>query len=79
MYPKRLLRVSYRLMLWPLLLCIGMGVAQAAPAQITNLPAASEIRHESNGYWLYLDGKRKAALAGAVYQHTQGQRHVQEH
>ncbi len=45
---------------------------KAAPAKT----ASSEIRKESNGYWLYVDGVKKPAFGGAVYQNTEGDMHI---
>jgi hypothetical protein len=38
--------------------------------------ASSEVRRESNGIWLYLDGAKTPAVAGMVYQNTEGTRHI---
>src|ERR1044071_218314 len=39
-------------------------------------PPSSEIRKESNGIWLYVDGAKRPAIAGMIYQNTDGGRHV---
>ncbi len=38
--------------------------------------ASSEIRKESNGFWLYVDGVKTPAFGGAVYQNTEGDMHI---
>ncbi len=38
--------------------------------------SSSEIRKESNGFWLYVDGAKTSAFAGAVYQNTEGYLHI---
>src|SRR5437016_5149385 len=38
--------------------------------------ASSEIRQESNGRWLFIDGVRTPAFAGMVYQNTAGAMHI---
>src|SRR5882724_10488430 len=66
-----------------LLVCIlvgGMGILRALAATPTNSgPASSEIRRESTGLWLFLDGKRAPAFGGVVYQHTEGDKHIREY
>lgn len=48
---------------------------QSLEAQATNR-ASSEIRKESNGFWLYVDGVKTPVFGGAVYQNTEGDMHV---
>jgi len=38
--------------------------------------ASSEIRQQSNGYWLYIDNVRTPAFTGVVYQPVEGERHI---
>ncbi len=60
----------------------GMEIPSSSPAAAppTNqAPATSEIRRESTGLWLYLDGKRTPAFGGAVYQHTEDNKHIREY
>jgi len=53
----------------------AIGFSQSVAADAT-APASSVIRKESNGFWLYLDGKKTGAFGGAVYQNTEGDMHV---
>src|SRR5262249_2891778 len=48
--------------------------AMAATAETE--PASSEIRKQSNGYWLFAGKTRMQAFAGVVYQNTAGDMHV---
>src|SRR5882724_10979023 len=63
-----------------LLLCALTGVMQisrpAAAAPSATQRASSEIRKQSNGLWLYVNGTRMPAFAGVVYQNTAGDMHV---
>lgn len=51
-------------------------VGRAEPKAEAKAPASSEIRKESNGFWLYLDGVKTPAFGGAVYQNTEGDMHI---
>ena len=66
-----------RLTLW---VCVWVGALRwpiSANADPTNMqPASSEIRLQSNGYWLFADGKRMPVIAGMVYQNTAGDMNV---
>ncbi len=66
-----------------LLVCIlvaATGILQALAETPTNSDSASsEIRRESTGLWLFLDGKRTPAFGGVVYQHTEGDKHIREY
>jgi cellulose synthase (UDP-forming) len=42
-------------------------------------PSSSAIRHETNGYWLYLNRKKTPALIGMVYQPVPPSRHIQNY
>src|SRR5882757_3685611 len=63
-----------------LLVCILTGAFEisrpAIAASSEPKPASSEIRKQSNGLWLFVDGVRKPAFAGVVYQNTAGDMHV---
>jgi cellulose synthase (UDP-forming) len=51
------------------------AIHPANAADIRRLPS-SEIRVEPNGRWLFVDGARVPAFAGAVYQNTEADKHV---
>ena len=63
-----------------LLVCVLAGTLEiprpAAAAPPETPPASSEIRKQSNGFWLFVDGKRMPSLAGVVYQNTAGDMHI---
>jgi len=55
----------------------ALEIPRAAVAASTDPPpASSEIRKQSNGLWLFVDGTRLPAFAGVVYQNTAGDMHV---
>lgn len=56
-------------------LLVATGFSQSGNAD-TAKPASSVIRKESNGFWLYIDGKKTGAFGGAVYQNTEGDMHI---
>ena len=51
------------------------GIPQSGKADSSG-KASSEIRKESNGFWLYVDGVKTPAFGGAVYQNTEGDMHI---
>ena len=61
-----------------LLGCLFFCVCPLLYAAPTNSAAGatSEIRSESNGFWLYVDGVKTPAFGGAVYQNTEGDMHI---
>ncbi len=57
--------------------CAGLAVAGTGRAAVSGpVGASSEIRRESNGIWLYVDGTKMPAFAGMVYQNTEGNTHI---
>lgn len=40
---------------------------------------SSEIKKESNGYWLYLDGQKTPAITGIVYQPVPNGKHIRDY
>jgi cellulose synthase/poly-beta-1,6-N-acetylglucosamine synthase-like glycosyltransferase len=67
----------YRSLLLVCLLAGSLEMARpegAAPSEPKR--ASSEFRKQSNGIWLFVDGARMPAFAGAVYQNTAGDMHV---
>jgi cellulose synthase (UDP-forming) len=58
-----------------LLVPVGFPVAGKAATNTVG-QATSVIRKESNGFWLYVDGKKTPVFGGAVYQNTEGDLHV---
>src|SRR4051794_23907871 len=73
--PRRRMGVSC---VWQLLLFVFVftnGLLLRA-AVTSPQPASSEFRMQSNGLWLFVDGRRMPAFAGAVYQNTAGDMHI---
>ena len=62
-------------LVWVLAALCASPVAALAAADPPQ-SASSEIRKQSNGYWLFVDGVRWPSLAGVVYQNTAGDMHV---
>src|SRR4051812_28216324 len=54
---------------------IGSSRSVSAAPVIPAKPS-SEIRSESNGLWLLIDGIKTPAFAGVVYQNTEGDTHI---
>jgi cellulose synthase/poly-beta-1,6-N-acetylglucosamine synthase-like glycosyltransferase len=48
------------------------------PEAVEELTASSEIRKESNGDWLYLDGKKVPAFIGMVYQPVPANKNIED-
>jgi hypothetical protein len=55
---------------------MGFSRAAAEDSLNTTNKASSEIRRESNGFWLYIDGVKTPVFGGAVYQNTEGDMHI---
>jgi cellulose synthase (UDP-forming) len=54
----------------------GANVDSGKPQVADSAFASSEIRRESNGFWLYADGKPAPALPGLVYQPVENSKHI---
>src|SRR5262245_34755480 len=59
---------------------IGLAIPQVVSGATTDQSrASSEFRQESNGRWLFIDGMGTPAIAGVVYQRTEGDRHIRDY